>query len=165
MTPTLVNKPSARKSLCLLTNILDVKKKTAIRRVGAAKLNCKAIQSGTTPWALKPKQKVNSRINDQIKKSLYNWIMYHPQFVQSPIFNDCLKANIDGHTRSQFFPKLLLQVSVRELHNILVSDPVDGGLNEPRDTENNTIISDSTLCSLFTPQLIVFIKIQSYVWL
>ena len=69
-----VNKPSARKSLCLLTNILDVKKKTAIRRVGAAKLNCKAIQSGTTPWALKPKQKVNSRINDQIKKSLYNWI-------------------------------------------------------------------------------------------
>ena len=30
MTPTPVNKPSDRKYLCLFTNILDVKKKTAI---------------------------------------------------------------------------------------------------------------------------------------
>ena len=37
MTPTQVKKPSASKSLCLFTNILDVKKKTAICRVGAAK--------------------------------------------------------------------------------------------------------------------------------
>ena len=45
------------------------------------------------------KKKVNSEINNQIKKSLYNWIMRHPQVVKSPIFNDCLKVNIDGHTR------------------------------------------------------------------
>ena len=37
MTSTPVNKPSARKSLCLFTKILDVKKKTATRRFGAAK--------------------------------------------------------------------------------------------------------------------------------
>ena len=37
ITPPTLNKPSARKSLCLFTNILDVKKKTAKRRVGAAK--------------------------------------------------------------------------------------------------------------------------------
>ena len=37
MTPTPVKKPSARKSLCFFTNILDVKKKTAIRQVRAAK--------------------------------------------------------------------------------------------------------------------------------
>ena len=41
MTPTPVKKPSARKSLCLFTNILYVKNKTAIRRVGAAKSNHK----------------------------------------------------------------------------------------------------------------------------
>ena len=34
---TPVKKPRARKSLCIFTNILDVKKKTAIRRFGAGK--------------------------------------------------------------------------------------------------------------------------------
>ena len=41
------------------TNILDVKEKTAIRRFRAAKSKRKEIKSGTTPWSLKPKQKVN----------------------------------------------------------------------------------------------------------
>ena len=53
--------------------------------------------------------------------------MHNPQVVQSPIVNDCLKVNIDGHTEPQLVSKLLLHVSVRELHNSLVSDPVDGG--------------------------------------
>ena len=33
--------------------------------------------------------------------------MRHPQVVQSPIFNDYLKVNIDGPTRLQNYPKLL----------------------------------------------------------
>ena len=37
MNPTPVKKPSAQKSLCMFTNILYVNKKTAYRRVGAAK--------------------------------------------------------------------------------------------------------------------------------
>ena len=37
MNPTPVNKPSARKSLHLFTNIFDVKKKTAICKVVASK--------------------------------------------------------------------------------------------------------------------------------
>ena len=49
------------------------------------------------------KWKGNSKINNQINNSLYNWIVRHPQVVQSPIFNDCLKVKIDGHTRPQFF--------------------------------------------------------------
>ena len=47
------------KSLCLFTNILDAKNKTSTRQVGAAKSNCKEIKSGTTPWAMKQKQKGN----------------------------------------------------------------------------------------------------------
>ena len=61
-------------------------------------------------------------MNYQIKKSRYNCIIRHPQVVQLPIFNDCLKVNIDGHTRPQKVLKLLLQVSVQEIHNSLVSE-------------------------------------------
>ena len=78
--------------------------------------------------------------------------MYHPQAVQSPIVNDCLKVKIDGHTEPQLVPKVLFQVSIREIHNNLVINTIYGGLKEARDEDNNIIISDSTLRSLLTPQ-------------
>ena len=50
MTSTPVKKPSAQKSLCMFTNILEVKKKTAYRQVGGAKSKFKAIKFGNTTW-------------------------------------------------------------------------------------------------------------------
>ena len=78
-------------------------------------------------------QKRYSEINDQIKINLYTWITCHTQVVQSPISNDCLKVILYDQTEPQIFPKLLLQVSVIELYNILVSDNNDGGLKDARD--------------------------------
>ena len=60
---------------------------------------------------------------------------------------------LDDQTESQIVPKLLLQVSVRELHNSLVSDINDGGMKVARDEYGKIIISDSTLHSLLPPQL------------
>ena len=71
-----VKKPSAQKSLCMFTNVLDVKK-TAYHRVGAAKYKRKVIKFGNTPWVLKEKRKGHSKISEGIKKSFYNWIMHH----------------------------------------------------------------------------------------
>ena len=79
--------------------------------------------------------------------------MHHPQVLQSPISNDCLKVKIDGYTEPQIVPGLLFKVSVRELHNNLVSATKDGGLKEAIDEDDNIIISDSTLRSLLPPQL------------
>ena len=44
-------------------------------------------------------------------------------------------------------------MSVRELHNILVSDPNDDGINYARDEDDNIIIIDFKLHSLLPPQL------------
>ena len=60
---------------------------------------------------------------------------------------------LDFQTEPQLVPKLLLQVSVRELQNSLVSDPNDGGIKYARDEDSKIIISDSTLRSLLPPQL------------
>ena len=76
-----VNKPSARKSLCMFTNVLDVNNKNSYRWVEAAKYMRKAIKFGNTPWALKKKRRGHSKISEEIKKSPYNWIMNHPQVV------------------------------------------------------------------------------------
>ena len=51
----------------------------------------------------------------------------------------------DDQKEPQLVPKLLLQVSVRELHNSPVSDPNDGRLKDARDEDDNIIISDSTI--------------------
>ena len=56
MTSTPIKKPSARKSVCLFTNIFEANK-TAYRRVGAAKYNHKAIKFGNKPFSLKQKAK------------------------------------------------------------------------------------------------------------
>ena len=62
---------------------------------------------------IETKRKGNSNINEQIKMSLYNWIMHHTQVVQPPIVNDCMNVEIYGHTEPQLVPRLLLQVFVR----------------------------------------------------
>ena len=54
-------------------------------------------------------------------------------------------------TEPQLVPKFLLQVSVRELHNSLVSDTNDGCLKDARDEYGKIIISYSTgmgVCSI-----------------
>ena len=59
-----VKKPSARKSLCLFTNILDVKPKTAKRRFVAAKLKRKSMIVCNSLWTKKKGiQKSLSRSN------------------------------------------------------------------------------------------------------
>ena len=76
----------------------------------------------------KKKRKGYSKINEQIKRNLSTWITRHPQVVQSPISNDCLKVMLNDQTEPQLVPKLLPKVPVRELYNSLVSDTNDGGL-------------------------------------
>ena len=51
--------------------IFDVKKKTDIYRVGTGESKCRAIKAGTSLWDNKTKQKVDSKINGQIKYKLH----------------------------------------------------------------------------------------------
>ena len=132
---------------------MDVKPKTAKRRIVAAKSKRRAIKCGNSLWTKKKKWKGHSQINGQIKRNMYTWITHHPQVFQSAISNDCIKVLLDDKTEPQLVPKLLLKVSVRELYNSLVSDPNDVGLKDARYENGKIIISDSTFCSLLPPQL------------
>ena len=59
----------------------------------------------------------------------------------------------DDQTEPQLVPKSLLQVSVRKMHNSLISGPTDGVLKDARNEDDNIIISDFILRSMLTPQL------------
>ena len=59
-----VKKPSARKSLRLFTNILEVKPTTAKRRFVAAKLKRKSMKVCNILWKRKKKRKGHYKLND-----------------------------------------------------------------------------------------------------
>ena len=96
---------------------------------------------------------IGIKINKQIKRNLNTWITRHHKVFQSPISNDCLKVMLNDQKEPQTVPKLLLQVSVRELHNSLVSDTNDGGLKDARNKDGKIIISDYKLRSPLPPKL------------
>ena len=77
---------------------------------------------------IETKSKTELKIDERIRKSLYKWIMHHPELLQSPIVNDFLTVKIDGHTELQLLPKLLLQFSVIDLHKNLFSAKIYSGL-------------------------------------
>ena len=60
---------------------------------------------------------------------------------------------LDDQIEPQIVLKLLPQVSVRELHNSLVSDPNDGVIKDAQDEDFKIIIGDLTLRPLLSPQL------------
>ena len=119
----------------------------------SCKIKTQIRESEYWPVEQETKLKGHSKINEQIKRNFCVWITRHPQVVQSKISNDCLKVMFDYHTEPQLVPKLLPQVSLREVHNSLLSDLNDGGLENARDEYGKIIISDFILRSLLPPRL------------
>ena len=66
---------------------------------------CKSMKVDNSLWIKKTKRKGHSKINEQIKRNVYTWITRHPQVVQFPISNDCLKVMLDDQTEPQLVPK------------------------------------------------------------
>ena len=73
---------------------------------------------------------------------------------QSPITRDTLLIS-DADTKVKCrVPKLLLECSMRQLHNELIASPDDGGLAGAINAiTNDVIISDTMLLSLAPPQI------------
>ena len=73
---------------------------------------------------------------------------------QSPITRDTLLIADTDSKEKRRVPKLLLECSMRQLHNEIIDSPDDGGLLGSRHTKtNDLIISDTMLRSLAPPQL------------
>ena len=70
---------------------------------------------------------------------------------ESPIARDTLII-IDAKSRvKRRVPKLLLECSMRHLHNELIASPDDGGLLGAKHTDKNDVISSDTILSSLAP--------------
>ena len=91
-----------------------------------------------------------------ISSLLLEWIINHPHVVSSPFMNDTVLVKVhlpNGETTKERVGKLLIEISIRELHLDMMKPPPIG-LSEVycKDTQN-LIVSERHLRSILPPQL------------
>ena len=131
-----------------LCKYFDMPKSTGYRKFNLAQTKRKILfeqddDSVEYLWSSVKKRKPYSKISLELRSKVIEWLKKHPHIIQSPNFNDTLivkdKSNNGLCIREQ---KYLHQISIRELHNDLLSKhPI--GLSEVYDKEGNPLISDT----------------------
>ena len=89
-----------------------------------------------------------------LRQKLVEWKMKNSNVCESPITCDTLLiADAESGVKRRV-TKLLLECSMRQLHNEVIASPDDVGLLGSRHADTNyVIISDTVLLSLTHPQL------------
>ena len=144
---------SARKSLHQFSESFDIKPKTDVLKFCADRSKQNAIISVSMLWSGILKRWVHSKINQQVKKALYDCILQHHQVLQFPIANFRFRLSIEGQSETQLVPKTLLHVLVIELNNSIFSPPYEGVFKERINADNIIIINYSTLRNILPPQM------------
>ena len=80
---------------------MDVKHKTAVRRLGSAKENCKATKKGNALWSNIAKRRGHTKIRNVFREALYHWILHHLQVMKSTFANDCLYVYFNGNSEKK----------------------------------------------------------------
>ena len=142
----------------LLCNNTSIPKRTARRLLYNAKkhrLKLTKNEKDTTWSLLKYRNKYNTQ-QSILNSSLFEWIINHPHVVSSPILKDTIIVKVPnprGELVKERVGKLLLEISVRELHLDLISDPPTGFPGAYCKDTNKLKISESHLRNVLPPQL------------
>ena len=95
-------------------------------------------------WSSVAARRKYSKITSELKVKLHNWILRHPYVIKSPYPQDTLLWKKQDGTVERI-PKILISISIRELHNDMLKKASDGGLDGAVDTNGNAVISDTSL--------------------
>ena len=79
-----------------------------------------------------------SKISDDLLEELWKWIIAHPDVHQSPLSKDMLIWKKDDGTMEKI-EKLVIAISIVELHNDMIHPRSEEGLKGVRDLEGNGV--------------------------
>ncbi|MCP4913590.1 MAG: hypothetical protein GY909_10760, partial [Oligoflexia bacterium] len=106
------------------------------------------LQTGGTIFSQVVKSKGWTKVNKELEENVISFIVNHPNVVQSPIMNDfVLVKDKEDPTIVNKVPKLLLQLSIRELHNDLIEQLPEAS------KDGIPLISDTKLRAMIPPQV------------
>ena len=94
------------------------------------------------------KRKGWTKVNKDLEEKVYSFIENHPNVVQSPMMNDYVRVKDKSDPSVVHkLPKLLLQVSIRELHNDLLEQVPEAS------KDGVPLVSDTKLREMMPPQV------------
>ena len=91
-------------------------------------------------WSSVTKRSKWSKIPSELRSRLQEWITNHPDVVNSPLYRDMLWRKKEDGTREKI-PKLLITISIRQLHNDMLEYPQNGGLTGAKN-DNGEVYTD-----------------------
>jgi hypothetical protein len=103
-------------------------------------------------WSNVQSRQGYSKVSPAIRSKFLEWFMNHPNVVESPITNETLLIHNLVTGQKERVSKLLLPISIRELHNDMLLPPDEGGFKEAWDETGNVRISDTALRALLPEQ-------------
>ena len=103
-------------------------------------------------WSNVKSRKGYSKVSPEIRFIFLEWFMNHPNVVESPITNETLLVRNLVTGQKERVNKLLLQISIRELHNDMLLPPDEGGFKEAWDETGKVRISDTAMRALLPEQ-------------
>ena len=93
------------------------------------------VKNTAVKWSIKPCIVRTKKISKALRQEIFDWIMKNSNMSQSSITRDTLLiADADSKEKSRV-PKLLLECSMRQLHNEIIDSPDDRGLLGTRHAE------------------------------
>ena len=106
-----------------------------------------------TTWCVLSNRPTYKTIQRSLHKQVLEWILCHEHVIPSSISKDTILVYNPVSKKREPVTKLLLQISVRELHDDLISSPPKG-LSSVYDTKTKKLlVSESTLRTMLPPQL------------
>ena len=109
-----------------------------------------------TTWSIISHRNRYNTQQKALNSKLFDWIINHPHVISSPIPRDTVLVNVpqpNGTVIKERVGKLLLEISVRELHQDLLKSPPIGISEVYCKITNNIIVSERHLRNMLPPQL------------
>ena len=113
------------------------------KRAAKKRLELKLNKNGVL-WSSVTKRNKYSKFPSKLRSRLQEWITNHPDVMNSPLYGDMLWRKKEDGTREKIH-KLLITISIRQLHNDMLESPQNGGLAGAKNVNGEVIISDTTL--------------------
>jgi hypothetical protein len=138
-----------------LINALGVPKTTGYRLFETAENKRRRLTQklAKVSWSNVEQRQGYAKVSPEIRVKLLEWLLGHPNVVESPIAGETIWVrNLETGEREQV-AKLLLQITIRELHNDMLLSPEKGGFKEAKDEVGNVLISDTALRALLPEQV------------
>ena len=105
------------------------------------------VQNTEVKWSIKTCIVRRKQFIKASRQKLVEWIMKNSNVRESPIACDTLLITDSESEVKRGVPKILLECSMRQLHNELISSPYYGGLLGPRHADTNNVLKNKALCN------------------